>query len=711
MAIEKDTVKYNDPTPFPNASLQPIGEISKALRHKEHGIDVREAIAQQGEALVKIIQQTGGNQFAEVAAARGQFDLLGMREDAQESAINKLDVTTNSKFGKQDALAYLKGVTAVPETFSDLAAIKAKYPNGANTVMVAANDGHKYLWNGSGWIDSGVYQSVGLDDNAVTTPKIKDAAVSKAKLADNSVTPQKMTDASIIGSIDVTETIMLSADNTQLIPLKTYNSKGKLVDSNFSTVVFEVGKYDSIVLNGYIIGEFGGAFLDNNSGWISSFSTTDNTAKNVPAGATYIAISAKTDTPYAQIKATYQQTKYTLDNLMIKSLPDLGSDSLPVAALDDYEQLSETESKDTIVLDDSNTTMVSGLYTNDGAISEADNYSTLYYPVGNYQSFVLTNYMIGTLGGAFVDASKKWISSFSTQNSAADEPKVVPKGAAYIAITVKANDPYKSIYGIKVQTGYQLKNLHFPDLEANIWSGKKIVWLGTSVPYGSIATSSYADNARQILGFQLVNASVPGLAIHTNEDGSKLTYGSSTLSIDEYQTQGTTIDAQPLPYVPGSESGYNNYYRTWENVFTPANADADLYVFDVAPNNTNFKMDDWDAFDKNNWKYTDGSSFAEHRTTFAGAVLFLMDKMYECNPMARMCFVLGSAFNYPEAKPVFEAIREAWNIPILDIWGRVNTSPKSLLQVRSLNGTNNHPSNFGHTVLGKMIANQLLGVA
>lgn len=76
-----------------------------------------------------------------------------------------IDGTIRSLKEKTDAVI-------VPETFTNLDAIKAKYPNGKNGVMVAANDGHKYIWNGSSWVDSGVYQAVGFADGSITAPKL-----------------------------------------------------------------------------------------------------------------------------------------------------------------------------------------------------------------------------------------------------------------------------------------------------------------------------------------------------------------------------------------------------------------------------------------------------------------------------------------------------------------------------------------------------------
>lgn len=163
--IKRDTVDYRDSTPFDNTKLNSLSEISKALRHKTYGEDTREAIAQQGEALAKLMTETGGNQSAEVVAARGKYETLGIREDAQDNAID-------SKFGKADGESYLNSITVVPETFANLAEIKAKYPSGKNGLMVAADNGHKYIWANNVWADAGVYQAVGIDENEINTTMV-----------------------------------------------------------------------------------------------------------------------------------------------------------------------------------------------------------------------------------------------------------------------------------------------------------------------------------------------------------------------------------------------------------------------------------------------------------------------------------------------------------------------------------------------------------
>lgn len=147
--IKRDTVDYRDPTPFDGSKLQPISEISKAIRHKTYGVDTREALAQQGEALVKIMQETGGNQSAEVVAARGKYETIGIREDAQDNEISR-------KASKEDMIELAnKIIPGTPkEVFTTLDELKTKYPNGAQGIYIAGT--HWFYYN-TGWHDGGVY--------------------------------------------------------------------------------------------------------------------------------------------------------------------------------------------------------------------------------------------------------------------------------------------------------------------------------------------------------------------------------------------------------------------------------------------------------------------------------------------------------------------------------------------------------------------------
>lgn len=165
--IERDTVDYRNDTPFDESKLQPLSEISKAIRHKKKGKATRAAMAQQGEALVKLMTETGGNQSAEVMAARGPFELLGIRENAQDNAIALTNSSLANKADKDYINNYLSQVSYAPETVASLADLTAKYPSGKPGLFVTADTGHKYIWVGGVWEDSGIYQSQGIAKESV----------------------------------------------------------------------------------------------------------------------------------------------------------------------------------------------------------------------------------------------------------------------------------------------------------------------------------------------------------------------------------------------------------------------------------------------------------------------------------------------------------------------------------------------------------------
>ena len=396
--------------------------------------------------------------------------------------------------------------------------------------------------------------------------------------------------------------------------------------------------------------------------------------------------------------------KFVLKENLAQEIKELSS-PVTMDRLKGMKVLNEKYESKTIEISE-NEILSEIVYTDSGNQSTSDSFSTVIIPIELSLKSIKILYSVGVYGGAFLDNQKKWISSFSTESNGLIYD--VPDYATYIGYTF-ANGRTSFQLGVtfNVYTSEQL-TLQENSFFVNPWEGKKVVLLGTSVGFGSGATKSYMQEASNYLGFTLVNTSVPGLAIHTNADGKKLTYGSTCLSVAEYKEQGMTIPDAPKDYVPGGS--YNDYYRTWEHIFSSENADADLWLYAVAPNNGNFKLDDWNSFDKSNWKYTDESSFASHRTTFLGALLYLMDKMYTLNPNARMAFILDSAFAYGDAegKGNLKKVSDQWGIPLVDLWGKINRSPKSLEVIKSENGINNHPSTFGHEKMGMMMVGEML---
>lgn len=88
------------------------------------------------------------------------YPTLKERMDSQENDLNN---SINDKLAQ---------ISVVPETFTNLAALQSKYPTGKTGIFVTADNGHKYIWVNGSWADSGVYQSVGIANRSITTPKV-----------------------------------------------------------------------------------------------------------------------------------------------------------------------------------------------------------------------------------------------------------------------------------------------------------------------------------------------------------------------------------------------------------------------------------------------------------------------------------------------------------------------------------------------------------
>ncbi|MGO3315903.1 MAG: hypothetical protein ACTILS_02280, partial [Leuconostoc mesenteroides] len=175
---------------------------------------IQNGIDGQGDALNKQIEDMLGNvplqDQNEVTQARidvngKSYDTLKGREDATqataETALSEERATlvevknartdTNSKTyasikerldNQENSLNNnindkLSQISAVPETFVNLAALKSKYPTGKAGIFVTADNGHKYIWVNGSWTDSGVYQSVGVADKSIDPIKLKTTSV------------------------------------------------------------------------------------------------------------------------------------------------------------------------------------------------------------------------------------------------------------------------------------------------------------------------------------------------------------------------------------------------------------------------------------------------------------------------------------------------------------------------------------------------------
>jgi hypothetical protein len=157
-----------------------------------------------------------------------------------------------------------------------------------------------------------------------------------------------------------------------------------------------------------------------------------------------------------------------------------------------------------------------------------------------------------------------------------DDVDIVPDHDGVLYVMTLTTWGGASVFELEEQSVKQKVRLIDSELpKNNQWYGKKIGIIGTSVAYGSGATKAYAKTASDRLGFTIVPAVAPGLAIHIDEVVSgvpkPLTYGSLTMSNSEYvaakaaSLSDITISESPKPnsssWTPGSASDFNNYWR------------------------------------------------------------------------------------------------------------------------------------------------------
>lgn len=169
---------YDDVTPLENTKN--ISVLTKAIRKKTRGADVREAIAKAVE-VTYADGATNGNANMEVIKARGLASNLDDRLSTIENTLNgKASADfVEKKFNKIES-------NAPKAVLSSLSEISSTYPNGANGIVVAKDTGKWYYYDegARSWKEGGVYQSRGLGGNEVTADNIDFAQGIKQMLTD-----------------------------------------------------------------------------------------------------------------------------------------------------------------------------------------------------------------------------------------------------------------------------------------------------------------------------------------------------------------------------------------------------------------------------------------------------------------------------------------------------------------------------------------------
>lgn len=118
--------------------------------------------ANQGVVLKQLIDELNNSKVNKETV--GQLNNL--------TTTNKSNIveSINEVNGKQNFLQPQK-----PKgTYENLSALQTAYPNGASGVYLTSDNGHWYYWNGSQYVDGGVYQASEIADDSINNFKVND---------------------------------------------------------------------------------------------------------------------------------------------------------------------------------------------------------------------------------------------------------------------------------------------------------------------------------------------------------------------------------------------------------------------------------------------------------------------------------------------------------------------------------------------------------
>ena len=145
-----------------------IIELIKNIRNARLGKDVRESIA---SAIEKTYEDASkdGNANMEVSEARGTFDTLNQR-------------LNNSDNVKADKIEVQKQINSLASG-SPLVASSVSEMTDTSRVYVNTTDGYWYYYNGTAWVDGGVYQASEFANNSIDSNTIKKLDFQKVKFS------------------------------------------------------------------------------------------------------------------------------------------------------------------------------------------------------------------------------------------------------------------------------------------------------------------------------------------------------------------------------------------------------------------------------------------------------------------------------------------------------------------------------------------------
>lgn len=417
--------------------------------------------------LNNIVASAGKDNSENVAARTNttinkSYTSVGDRLDKEYAAV-QAKFTTKADQSFVDA-QFASIVSGSPKgTFTDYAALVAKYPNGAEGTMLVLADGHWYWWDSvtKKWEDGGLYQAQGIADKSITPQKTTFIKTSKNLFDKNKADKNGYHNSS---NVYATSSVLGESDFIEVVEGENYTSslKGVIVnwykaDKSFLTFTPRP-EYDS---KGYV---------------------------TAPAGAAYVKfiynIADIETTQVEQAISLGAYESYVEPKLNAEFLPDLSIRPEETTFFDiGSRNLFNKNAKDALIgkyFNAENQMIINDTINQTGLIKVEQNedYTTSQFTL--YSSIVL-----------FYDINKNYIDFY--RNDRSKSYVTIPWGVHYARFISTADewDTFQvekgrssSVYVPYAKTA--IKNEFLPDLDAtsekfDAWSGMHFVSLGDSI--------------------------------------------------------------------------------------------------------------------------------------------------------------------------------------------------------------------------------------
>lgn len=291
-------------------------------------------------------------------------------------------------------------------------------------------------------------------------------------------------------------------------------------------------------------------------------------------------------------------------------------------------------------------------------------------------------------------------------------------GVEYVRVSVKVSSPFFDPFDVVIQRESDFtekKHVAF-----NFFRGKRILWLGTSIPEGNHRPAyGYPDLVAKRLGCEIINNAIGASGIRsgiiskvTDDDQYGLSGASWNITrnltqpkslkqdfVDNWDTWKTKLTGAPASLTEGQKDIILN--SSYETILDPYLSDdnaCDVYVIDHGWNDTDadlsgqdsngHKYNTWDFITTPDSKSKDVDPYRYNTGTFRGAFNWVIRHILEKQPQATI--VLTTCIENVEHYAFIDAqnnIATENSLHIIPLWRAAGLSPRTINSSKYVNSS------------------------